>query len=321
MHDEHEKRSLRSHLGRAALSCFAFVAGVIVTVVVQVYGPAVFEDAFGTPARLGEQLDSLAHKANAEGYAVTWKKYVSGLHAGTGQQSLLIELSDIRNLVQDSEKAARPDEFRIYDLKQYPTGEPKLIERFHFRPAPTSEVGGEVDWRFYVRRIAEFGIAGQDEIVGYFTENRADEATERPVVIYWDDESESYKMTALLPMRPPLARYSPAGIRTRGYQREYVQPERLADDSAGTAVTSYAASAFAVTGSSNRITTTGAFFLSEGGPRRPVYQLIDFAISHYSHHLEPLCSGSYYIWRLLSARPPSSERAIRKEAQAVHLGC
>lgn len=322
--EEQHPGMLRS-LGRKALGLSSLTAGLVlgavIALVVQSYGPDVLHEIFGSVPRLGAQLDSIAHEAASEGDSIVWHEYVNSLHGGEHQRSLLLKLSDLRDLTDmpTANPRPRPDEFRIYDLKSFPPGEPQLTLRFRFRPSPTYELGTLVRWRFNVRKVVQLSGSGQNYVVADFTEDRADESTRRPVLIYWDPNTRRYIIRALVP-RPiePLSVPHP-GIRTAGYLREYGETEHLVDQRSGTTVTPYATTAYAVCGSGSGITTVTALWVSEGGPGPNTLQLTDSAISQFpSAHL--FSNESPRLWRITSDHFPTEHELIKK-ARRAYLYC
>ncbi len=305
----------------------AAVVGSVITLLVQSYGLSVLNDiGGGSSARLGAQLDAIAHSAATHGYVITWHEYASGLH-GAGK-SLLMKLSDVRDAFSEDVGTPQPEEFRIYDLRDFPTGEPQLIERFRFRPAATKELGELTQWRFNVQQVADITRTGKTLIVGDFSENRADYSTHRPVLIYWNDESENYTIRPLIPFRPRLVAIPEAGVRTDGYLNEYAETERLVDRENGVSVTPYAATAYAVCGSHIGIDTIGAYWVSEGGPppTPTILQLLGSSISILAAQqseatrklLEP--RGPILWERTEFSRFPSQYMLIQK-ARSSGLGC
>jgi hypothetical protein len=129
-----------------------------------------------------------------------------------------------------------------------------------------------------VRRVAPLTPGEDNAIIAVFHEDRADESTVRPVIIYWDVASEKYAIKALIPTAPELIPFARPGVRTAGYQREYIQTEHLLDPRSDTVVTPYATSAFTTCKSPTGLVTVGAYWLSEGGPGPPTLQLSDSRI-------------------------------------------
>ena len=226
-------------------------------------------------------------------------------------------LSDKRNFEAEPNHENRPDEVRIYDIAQE-HGHEELLERFRFRPKPTREVGQPTQWRFRVRRISDLTHEGEQAVVGYFTENRADESTLRPVLIHWDDQTEEYTITSLIPEKPFLVSYPQPGVRTVGFTHEYDEEETLEDARSGVSVATYPTSAFAVRGNFNGINTLAAFFLSVGGPGKPVIELANFQTSLFYKPKASQCEPPYVL-HLTSLYAPLSEHSLIAEAHRVTL--
>ncbi len=317
MNDSQSDKPVLRAVGNGAKSAFRSAAIPIITFLLGFYGPGLLTDVFGGPTALGEQYDAIAHEASLDGYGISSTRIVHGLH-GEGLQSMLMVLSDRRDQLQEPYQQPRPDEFRIYDEVQK-DGSQKWVERFAFRPSLTLEVGHMTSWRFEVRRVSDLNRDGEVDVVADFTEDRADEATYRPVLIHWEDSDEQYKMIALIPKRPVLAHYSGAGIRTAGFRREYQQPERLSDHARGIAVSPYAASEFAVRGSLTGVTTLAAFFLSVGGPRMPVVELVNYDGSLFGSTAVPECDAT--VWRLNTSVPLTEPRIIAAAHKADLTVC
>lgn len=289
------------------------VVGALVGALAAIYVPRVVRGIEGTPPSISEQLDAITRKASGEGYGIAWERYIDGLH-GVHQRSLVMILADKRNVESEPHHETRPEEVRIYDFVKQ-RGHSMLARRFRFRPRPSVEAHHLTQWRFAVRRIADVTHEGDKSIIGYFTENRADEATLRPVLIHWDYHTEQYAMHALIREPPRLRNYRRPGVRTIGFTHEYHERETLRDPRSGLAITTYPSSAFAVRMEANSINTIAAYYLSVGGPGEPVVELADYRTSLF-YTISPSRCEEVAVWRLESPMTQLSERRIWQQARS-----
>lgn len=316
----------RGRIGAGGQRVLTLFAGAVIALLVNNYGLGVIHSIFGGPERLGSQLDSISHTAANDGYEVSWHKYVTGLH-GAGK-SLLMKLSDVRGALTENAESG-PDEFRIYDLRESEKQEPQLVERFRFRPSPTVEVRAPTQWRFNVQRVVGITNSGKRYVIGAFTENRADYSTQRPVMIYWDDQIEKYTIRALIPRPAKLEEVKNSGARTATYLAEYEEAEHLVDHRSGLSVDPYAATAYVVCGgASTDIRTIGAYWVSEGGPppRPRVLQLVASSVSvipsTFRESTGVGAEGPPHLWTLGTSKPTfPADREITARANHDLIGC
>jgi hypothetical protein len=217
---------------RFARDVILLVIGAVITLLVTDYGGALLREIKGTPPSLSGQLagiERVAAKRHLEAHIV-----MTSLE-GNGTPSVVVVSSFIAYAAGANPERPLSDELRIYDIAG--SGDSRrLVPRFTFVGQANPRVSPFTDaWRFEVIAIHDFAHDGRQEIFGAFTENRADTADRRPVLISWDPGSERYVMSPLLVSAVHLASAHTERAQLED-RRLYRHSATIADPSTGVAI-------------------------------------------------------------------------------------
>ncbi len=218
------------------------VAGAVIAFVVNQYGAILIRSLRSTPPSVPAQLAAIRREATQSGlYPVIRRAH---LH-GDGTESVVVE--SIFGYTLPGDNAAQPhsDALTIYDLRGE-NGGTRLVRRFAFTPAG---VGGAVDtpsWRLRQLAVADIADDGRSELVGGWSEDRADDSDVRPFVVAWDPASRRYAIQALLAHPVPFVQVPGLSERNREERTLYRSGTTMTDRATGTAFKAYGTASFAV---------------------------------------------------------------------------
>lgn len=218
------------------------VVGAIIAFLVQQYGGELLRSLQSVPPSLSSQLTNLRRLATKEGlYPVIHRVNLRG----DGTESIVVESIFAYRLPGDDASAPRSDRIAIYDL-HHEDGGVRLSERFSFSPMGT---GGRIDtpsWRIEGLNIEDLADDGRHEIVGSFSEDRADDSDSRPFLISWDPVSRRYVIEALLRRPIPFSDNGEMAERVREYRTLYGSGATLTDRETKVSIQAYGTGSFAV---------------------------------------------------------------------------
>jgi hypothetical protein len=228
-------RSLARDLG-------LLIAGALIAFGVNQYGSTLLNHLRSSPPSVSAQLATIERRATSIGlYPVIRRAH---LH-GDGTESIIVESIFAYTLPGDNAARPQSDQIAIYDLHSE-NGGVRLDPRFVFSPVGVGGVVNTPSWRFSQLTIEDVADDGRQEIVGGFSQDRADDSDVRPFLISWDPTNQGYVISALLPRPVPAAHDTNLSERDREYRMLYDSGVTLSDPGSHIAFRAYGTSRFAL---------------------------------------------------------------------------
>jgi hypothetical protein len=242
--DKDEKPSgLRDFLKKTVGAGWAAFVGLVVIAVATAAYVAIAADPRHPPGSLKEQLGAIRHR---QAVAVHPRRPVVDKEIdlrGTGAQAHLLVFRDDR-LFSARHKgpffgnAPASDEIQIWE-----EGNGELKLRYRFQPDISPQPGSA--YVFEVQSASDLDGNGRPEIIGAFSQAYAGRPYQPlPVVLSWDDASDSYGLHSLVERRPSLRDMN------RPYRKNdrlaYGLPVKLGDSRADERIRGFQAEGFAV---------------------------------------------------------------------------
>jgi len=218
------------------------VVGALIAFAVNEYGASLLRSLRSTPASVSAQLAAIERHATSIGlYPVIRRAH---LH-GDGTESLIVESIFAYKLPGDDASNPRSDSLAIYDLRP-DNGGTTLERRFSFSPAGVSGGVDTPSWRLREVAIEDVADDGRQEIVGGWSEDRADDSDVRPFMVSWNPVKHRYVIAPLLTRPVPLPEPSELSERDREARHLYATAAMLRDRAAGISITAFGTERFAV---------------------------------------------------------------------------
>jgi hypothetical protein len=218
------------------------LAGVISALLV------IFIRSIGDPDPVRKQIAEIRRDAAAEHGTHLIENERVDLEGGGQRAYLLAFRHDSLRTIPSGEEVQTDvsDEIRIYRVDD----DGDVVEAFRFQPRPRIDpVPGGPDTKrpylFNVHSVSDLDGNGRPELIGAFKIRAMEDADPFPVAITWEDESQQYRLVALLPNRPDLA-HSSIGLWARLQLQDYITEDVLRDPDAGVKLTGFAVEGYDV---------------------------------------------------------------------------
>jgi hypothetical protein len=194
---------------------------------------------------------------------------------GNGTKSFIVIMSFVAWARGADPSRPESDEIHIYDVEGR-KDEQKLVQKFVFAPKADPGISPFTpSWRFELASVGDFAHDGRREIVGNFSEDRADTADARPAMILWDPSMGRYVLTPLLPAPVPLRRLRSTQVDQLENRRLYSSVATIVDPTAHVSIRDYGTPADVLIGHRNALLVTAAI---TGPPTRRALELDAFSV-------------------------------------------
>jgi hypothetical protein len=218
------------------------VAGAVIAFLINQYGGELLRSLQASPPSRAAQLATIEREGASVGLYPVVRR--ADLH-GDGAESIIVESIFAYTLPGDNASKPQSDQIAIYDVHPEGGGT-RLAKRFSFSPRGVGGIVNTPSWRLSQLSILDIAHDGRQEIVGAFSEDRADNSDVRPFLISWDPVARRYSIAALLPRATPFTVIPGLTERERYDRVQYASGSTLTDPRTHITIRAYGTSRFAV---------------------------------------------------------------------------